>query len=299
MPGADKAAVAYDFRRPMTLPREHTRLLEMAFESFSRHWANQLVARLRVNVTGTVEDVRMCSYDDYINSLPATTTMVMLTTEPGRRVGAIEFPLAEALVWVDHMLGGPGTLGAVPDRELTELEQELVRELLRRTLSDLNYVFASILPLGAEVKSIQYSPQFVQAAEASSPVIACRLTLQVDGHTAAASVMLPAEGIIASLRDGDTSDDRSESEIEEDRRQHAELAESVEHVPVEVNLRFRPLTVHPREIVTLAIGDLLPLHHPSSRPLDVVVGNKTLAQAAPVAQGSRLAGMVVHVKEQS
>lgn len=281
----------------MTLPREHTRLLEMAFESFSRHWANQLVARLRVNVTGVVEKVRMCSYEDYVTSLPSTTTMVMLTTEPGRRAGAIEFPLDAALIWVDHMLGGPGTPGAVPERELTELEEELVRELLRRTLSDLNYVFASILPLGAEMKSIQYNPQFVQAAEASTPVIAAEITLNVDGRDVATTVMLPAEGIVSALRAGGDADERTESEIDEDLRLHAELAESVEHVPVEVNLRFRPMTVHPREIVTLTVGDLLPLHHPSSRPLDVVVGNKTLAQAAPVAQGSRLAGMVVHVKE--
>lgn len=297
MPGAGKAPVAYDFRRPMTLPREHTRLLEMAFESLSRHWANQLVARLRVNVTGTVEKVRMCSYEDYVTSLPATTTMVMLTTEPGRRAGAIEFSLEAALVWIDHMLGGPGTHGAVPIRELTELEEELVRELLRRTLSDLNYVFASILPLGAEMKSIQYNPQFVQAAEASTPVFVAEITLNVDGHDVASTVMLPAEGIVSALRAGENADERTEREIDEDVRLHAELAESVEHVPVEVNLRFRPMTVHPREILTLAVGDLLPLHHPSSRPLDVVVGNKTLAQAAPVAQGSRLAGMVVHVKE--
>ncbi|MHB1065099.1 MAG: flagellar motor switch protein FliM [Georgenia sp.] len=299
MPSAEKAPVAYDFRRPMTLPREHARLLEMAFESFSRHWANQLVARLRVNVTGTVEKVRMRTYEEYIGSLPATTTMVLLTTEPGRRAAAIEFPLAASLVWVDHMLGGPGTQGAVPDRELTELEQELIRELLRRTLSDLNYVFASILPLGVELKSIQYNPQFVQAAEASTPVIVGHITLHVDGHDVPTTVMLPAEGIVSALRDGENTDERSETEIEEDRLLHTELAESVEHVPVEVNLRFRPITVHPREMVTLAVGDLLPLHHPSSRPLDVVVGNKTLAQAAPVAQGSRLAGMVVHVKEHS
>ena len=46
VPGATRSPVAYDFRRPMTLPREHARMLEMAFGTFSRHWANQLVARL-------------------------------------------------------------------------------------------------------------------------------------------------------------------------------------------------------------------------------------------------------------
>ena len=37
----------YDFRRPMTLAREHGRVLERAFETYARQWGNQLSARLR------------------------------------------------------------------------------------------------------------------------------------------------------------------------------------------------------------------------------------------------------------
>lgn len=33
---------AYDFRRPMTLAREHGRVFEMAFETFARQWGTQL-----------------------------------------------------------------------------------------------------------------------------------------------------------------------------------------------------------------------------------------------------------------
>src|SRR3954454_10509037 len=152
----------------MTLPREHARMLEMAFGTFSRHWANQLVARLRVSVTSAGTEVKMCSYDEYVASLPTTTTVVLCSVEPGRRVALVQFPLDAALVWIDHMLGGPGTPGAVPERELTEIEQALIMELLRRTLADLNYSFAAIVRLEAEFKQIQYTPQFVQAAEAST-----------------------------------------------------------------------------------------------------------------------------------
>lgn len=283
----------------MTLAREHARMLEMAFETFSRHWANQLVARLRVSVSASVTGVEMRSYDEYVASLPTTTTMVLFGVEPGRRVGVVQFPLDSALVWVDHMLGGPGTPGAVPARELTEIEQQLIRELLRRTLGDLNYSFAAVTNLEAEFKNIQYTPQFVQAADASTPVITARFVLRVDDQEVPASVMLPAEGLIAAMRDGEHLDLRTAEEIAEQKRQRDVLEVAVQRVPVDVAVRFRPITVHPREVVHLRVGDVLPLHHPASRPLDVVVGNRVLAQAAPGAQGSRLAGMVVHVKESS
>ncbi|MPV89727.1 flagellar motor switch protein FliM [Georgenia ruanii] len=289
--------MAYDFRRPMTLPREHARMLEMAFGTFSRHWANQLVARLRVSVSSAVTEVKMCSYDEYVASLPTTTTVVLCSVEPGRRIALVQFPLDAALVWIDHMLGGPGTPGAVPERELTEIEQALIMELLRRTLADLNYSFAAIVRLEAEFKQIQYTPQFVQAAEASTPVIVARFELHVDEQDVPVSVMLPAEGLMTALRDGEHVDLRTAEEIAEEKVQSRLLEVAVQQVPVDVAVRFRPVTVHPREVVALRPGDVLPLHHPASRPLDVVVGDRVLAQAAPGTQGSRLAGMVVHVKE--
>ncbi|GAA1647988.1 flagellar motor switch protein FliM [Georgenia ruanii] len=297
MPGAIRTPMAYDFRRPMTLPREHARMLEMAFGTFSRHWANQLVARLRVSVSSAVTEVKMCSYDEYVASLPTTTTVVLCSVEPGRRIALVQFPLDAALVWIDHMLGGPGTPGAVPERELTEIEQALIMELLRRTLADLNYSFAAIVRLEAEFKQIQYTPQFVQAAEASTPVIVARFELHVDEQDVPVSVMLPAEGLMTALRDGEHVDLRTAEEIAEEKVQSRLLEVAVQQVPVDVAVRFRPVTVHPREVVALRPGDVLPLHHPASRPLDVVVGDRVLAQAAPGTQGSRLAGMVVHVKE--
>ncbi|WP_226925495.1 flagellar motor switch protein FliM [Georgenia thermotolerans] len=298
VPGA-RTPMAYDFRRPMTLPREHARMLEMAFGTFSRHWANQLVARLRVSVSSAVTEVTMCSYDEYVASLPTTTTVVLCSVEPGRRIALVQFPLDAALVWIDHMLGGPGTPGAVPERELTEIEQALIMELLRRTLADLNYSFAAIVRLEAEFKQIQYTPQFVQAAEASTPVIVARFQLHVDEQDVPVSVMLPAEGLMAALRDGEHVDLRTAEEIAEEKVQSRLLEVAVQQVPVDVAVRFRPVTVHPREVVALRPGDVLPLHHPASRPLDVVVGDRVLAQAAPGTQGTRLAGMVVHVKENS
>ncbi|WP_226909708.1 flagellar motor switch protein FliM [Georgenia ruanii] len=297
VPGAIRTPMAYDFRRPMTLPREHARMLEMAFGTFSRHWANQLVARLRVSVSSAVTEVKMCSYDEYVASLPTTTTVVLCSVEPGRRIALVQFPLDAALVWIDHMLGGPGTPGAVPERELTEIEQALIMELLRRTLADLNYSFAAIVRLEAEFKQIQYTPQFVQAAEASTPVIVARFELHVDEQDVPVSVMLPAEGLMTALRDGEHVDLRTAEEIAEEKVQSRLLEVAVQQVPVDVAVRFRPVTVHPREVVALRPGDVLPLHHPASRPLDVVVGDRVLAQAAPGTQGSRLAGMVVHVKE--
>lgn len=294
---ASKQAVAYDFRQPMTLAREHSRVLEMAFETFSRHWGTQLVAHLRTAAQVTFEKLTMCSYDDYVASLPQLTGLLVFGIEGGRRTGVLEFPLARALEWVDRMLGGLGTPGAVPERDLTDIEQDLVRHLTARTLHDLGYSFATVLPLEPQLKHIQYSPQMMQATAASTPVLVARFTVEVDGERAPATVMFPAEDLVQALRANHGADNRTPDEIEAEHRQRVRLDRAVQEVPVEMTLRLRPQPVQPREILALNIGDVLPLYHPASQPLEVVVGDRILAEAAAGVSGSRLAAVIVHVKE--
>jgi flagellar motor switch protein FliM len=66
----------YDFRRPTTLAREHSRVLEVAFETFARQWGTQLTANTRTRCLVSFRQVVMLSYNEYAASLPAATTMV-------------------------------------------------------------------------------------------------------------------------------------------------------------------------------------------------------------------------------
>ena len=79
----------------------------------------------------------------------------------------------------------------------------------------------------------------------------------------------------------------------------ADLERATLEVPVEVAVRCTPRTLHPRDVVDLAVGDVLPLSHPASRPLEVVVDGVVLAHAAAGTHGSRLACQVVSVEEKS
>lgn len=297
-PGAD-GTVVYDFRRPMTLAREHARTIEVALGTFARQWSNQLMARLRVPTQVSLETVNLGTYDDYISGLPSPTTLVVFAVGPNRRPAIMQFPLESALTWVDQMLGGPGKPGAVPDRELTEIEQALLGELMTRVLDDLNYAFAGIVAVDVELRRFQHSPQVLQLMTATTAVISATFSISAGEHHAAASLMCPAEGLIAALRESGAPDQRSASQEAAEKEQRELLDRAVQNAPVEVAVRLAPVPVHPREVVSLAVGDLLPLHHPRSQPMDVVVGDRVLAQAVAGTNGSRLAGLVVNVKENS
>lgn len=286
----------YDFRRPSTLSREHTRLLEMAYETFSRQWSTQLSARTRQSAQVSLRSVAMTSYDEYLRPLPDSTAMLICTVEPSRQTAVLQMPVPALMVWLDHMLGGNGHV-AETHREFTEIEQSLLHDVLNSVLNDIGYAFASVSPLSLAYRSVQYNPQFVQAVPASDSVIVAAFDVTWPDRVDEATLMIPAESILAALRQAENTEptDDEAAAIEQARR---ELDGAVAHVPVTVHVALTPREVHPRDVVDLHVGDVLPLHHPSARPLDVVVGGVVLAHAAIGNSGSRLACRITTTVEE-
>jgi len=289
--------VPYDFRRPLTLSREHARHLSMALQRFARLWGTQLTARLRALVQVTFDDVTLVTYDEHVGGLPTPTALFVCTVEQPRGTAVLQLPVATTLVWVDYLFGGTGLGDDREGRELTEIETTVVGDLLAHALGDLAYTFAAIMPLELSVRSVQYNPQFVQAVAATDAVLSARFTLRVgEDRVDTATLMLPAEPVLAALRaeQRPEGDEPSRERVVQDR---ADLERATLEAPVEVAVRCTPRTVHPRDVVDLTVGDVLPLSHPASRPLEVVVDGVVLAHAAAGTHGSRIACQVVSVEE--
>lgn len=286
-----KAVEVYDFRRPTALAREHSRVLELAFETFARQWGTQLTAKVRVISQVTCEQVLMQTYDDYAASLPSTTAMVLCVLDDVTGKAVIQFPAAAALSWVSRMLGGQGGGQLPPERKFTQIEQALIRRLMDDALEDLRYSLGSLLTRAIALDTIHYNSQFAQAAGTNDLMIVASFEIRVGGDIAPATLAIPAEVLLDQLRDTFPSGTTAEAK----ELIQAQLAQ----VPVDVSLQFAPTQVKPSAILSLAVGDVLTLPHPQHRPLCVTVNGERFANAAVGANGSRLAGVIVTTEEKS
>jgi flagellar motor switch protein FliM len=281
-------APVYDFRRPTTLAREHSRVLELAFETFARQWATQLTAKVRVLSQVTCDSVAMQTYDEYAASLPATTAMVLCELDGVVPKGVIQFPTVAALSWVNAMLGGSG-LPSVGERTFTQIEHALVRRLMDDALEDLRYSLGSLLVAPIAVDAIQYNSQFAQAAATTELMIVAAFELRVGESVASATVALPAIALLPQL--GETNPTSSADDARE------LIDAQLSRVPVDVSLRLTPASVKPSVVLGLSVGDVLPLPHPNHRPFDLAVGGVSVADAALGASGSRLACVIVKTED--
>ncbi len=282
----------YDFRRPTKLSRENVRMLQVAYETFGRHWSTLLTSTLRVVCQATLLSIEQITYDEYVSGLSNPTCMNLLEIEPLSGVGVFELSTTTAMTAIDHLLGGPGGT-TQPQRALTDLERPLFNGLLERALSELRYAMEPIVRFQPRLASTEYNPQFAQAASASDMVIVASFELHQGDEESIASLCFPYASLAPYL---DAASGRSvTSDRERAIRDAAAIAirAGLAEVPVDVAVRFDALTVTPKDLVGLAIGDVLPLGHPTSRPLSVTAADIVFASAVPGAQGKRLACLVV------
>ncbi|MDI2097893.1 flagellar motor switch protein FliM [Ruicaihuangia caeni] len=278
----------YDFRRPSTLAREHSRVLELAFETFARQWGTQLTSRVRAMAQVSCEQVIMTRYDDYAASLPPTTAMVLCTIEGHQSKAVVQFPTSAGLSWIGSMLGGTVT-GAVPERQFTAVEQALLGKVMEQALEDLGYSLGALLPAALAVEKVHYNSQFAQAAPTAELMIVARFFIRVGENLAPATVAIPADTILPQLGGAAIAVNQAES--------HAALRSQLGEVPVTVGARFAPVTITPERVLSLAVGDVLRLPHPQHRPLRLAVDGEPLATAAVGRSGTRLACIVVTTEE--
>lgn len=286
----------YDFRRPAKLSREHVRTLQIAYETFARQWTTLLTSTLRAVAQTSLVSIEQLTYDEYVGTLANPTVLGILALEPLPGSGILEVSMSNAMTSIDYLLGGAGQ-GTQPQRPLSDIESALLRGLFSRVLGELRYAFESLVRFDPQLIQIEYNPQFAQAAAPSDMVIVASFDLRVGADECLATVCLPFAGLFPHLEAASGHGLSSERERAAREAAARQVSRNLEAVPIDVAVRFRPARVTPEQVLTLQIGDVLPLPHPVSAPLAVTAADVTFAYAVPGSHGKHLACLVVEPPE--
>jgi flagellar motor switch protein FliM len=281
---------AYDFRRPIKLSREHVRSLQICFETYARSCGNLLTTRLRVVSSVTLASIEQLTYDEYVAGLANPTVIATVAIDPLPGAVLVEMASSAAMTAIDHMLGGPG--GPQPERPLTEVEMPLLRGLLERMLAELRYGFETLVDISPKLREIEYNAQFLRAHQPGDAVVIASFDMKIGTEECVASICLPFTTILPVLEKQETVELSAAERVVRDSA-HRNLTAGLSAAPIEVAVRFQPIRMRTDDIVDLRPGDVVPLGHPTSLPLEVTVNETVFAHAVPGNQGTRLACLVV------
>lgn len=283
---------AYDFRRPIQLSREHTRLLQESLDGFARQTATVFTSALRAVCTAQLLGVAQTTYGEHVDSLDDMTYAIKVRAEPLAGLALLDLPLPLVMGALELMLGGPGN-ERQPLRPLTEIEGAVVHGIVTRLLGELAYSLASIVETSPTLVGIEYNPQLAQAAAPGDVVGVATFELVMKDRPYRVSLCLPFAALHPHLVRAAAPAPVSERE----RLQRSRAAELVDRrfkdVPVDATVRFAPTRLDPATLSNLAVGDVVRLAHRASEPLSVVIGEATFAHATAGTHGARLAALVV------
>lgn len=286
----------YDFRTPEVLDRNRLRSVRLVIDNFIRLAGRSLSADLRTPVELTVNDVREMIWDELAATRDDASCLAFfgLSPLPGR--GLFYLPLELAMSVVDLRLGGDG-MGHMPQRTLTDIDCELLGDVVGGAVDQLVAAFGPVADLSAGAVQVEATAQLLQVVRASDSCLAMGLDVaigeggRIRGSFHVAFPLTTLRPLMASLGQlGEGHGRPSDSQREA-------VADRLQDVTVDVCVRFTPTWLSSAEILGLAPGDVIHLHHPQDRPLEVALEGVPYLAARMVERGRRVACTVVDTEE--
>jgi len=281
----------FDPSRAGRLPSAHRRVLVLVFEAFARALTTTLGGQLRTAVSVSLRSVDQRDYQALISRCEDPTWVAAVTLEPVAGLGVIEVPIALGMVLAERLLGGAGS-GPHPPRGLTDLEQVLVRRLLDIALQDLTAALAPLCELRPVIARMEHQPELLKASLPTDAYATMDFAVELLDAGAAAerlTIALPLAGLEGALE----AFVGSVQPAAVTEHEPAAVGDHLLDAPVEIALRFGPVTLHGSEILALREGQLVPFGHRTSTPLFIDVEGVPFLPAKPGRIGRRLACVVV------
>jgi flagellar motor switch protein FliM len=282
----------YDFLRPSNLPREHLRTMQLTGETFARRLSVLLTSRLRLMCRVEPTSVKQVSVAEHVEGLTDSLVLAPLSLEPLEGTAAIALPLTTAMTCLDHMLGGSGGVEQ-PERQLSEIEAPLLRDLLSEVLAEIRDALEEVVRIDPVLGPLEYNPQLIEFGGPSEALLVATYDLTIGETTSALSVALPLQSLLPALQRFHEQTAMGAGERAARQAARDLLTNRLREVPVDVTVVFAPIRLRSDQLLDLRPGDVVPLDHAVDMPLDITTAGEVFGRAVATKRGHRLACQVV------
>jgi flagellar motor switch protein FliM len=291
--GAARAAHAqrYDFRRSDRIPKEQIRALRVVHDTFARSLASSLSAYLRTYVTVNLISVEQLSFREFTSTLPSPTCIATMGVSPFDGVAILEINPSLAFPLIELMLGGGKIKPVVVERELTDIEQQILDTLLGLILQNLSFAWQSVSRVNFTVESHEAEPALLHVLPPNEAIVTIATEIQLAETSGMMNIGIPAS-IVKLLRqrfDQQWSARKAASSDDEGGRMMSRIAAS----SIRLDARLEGSTVSLDDLLRLSEGDVLMLDNAVGNLIRLHVNGVAKFHAEVRARGHRKAASIV------
>ncbi len=264
----------YNFWSPARFSKEQMRAVELVHEDLSERLTTSLPTFLRTNVRPRLVHMEQGRFSDFIKDFPQNTLfhLISLAPLPGHMVLTMSANVSYLIL--EQRLGGK-IEGRVAERTLTEIDQSLLRGLVEHMLGDMKFAWSKVVPLEPSLEDSTINQHWVTMMMGNERVILLTIELSLQGVTGTMSLFIPfntLKPVTNVLNPHIWIAGRKEQQQDPVARQAALSAMLKAVIPVKVLLGSAELSL--KDLLNLAVGDVIELNQRIDKPLVVQVANK-------------------------
>ncbi|MGP8243761.1 MAG: flagellar motor switch protein FliM [Bryobacteraceae bacterium] len=288
--GGDAACVPFDFRRLDRIPKSQLSVIHFLHETFVRTLSASLSVYLRTYVSGDLISVEQLPYGDFAENLPSPTCIASLSMQPYDGCLLVEVNQGLLGIILDHVLGGNGKIGAALDREVTDIEQDMLEGFYRIIAHDLSEAWKPIAPLRFAVDSLETTPQLSKRIAPNEAVVTVAMELRISDNRGVVNLAIPSITLKAMRQRFDQQ--WTSQKVVNEVTAMAVRKKMSRELMLDVECALSGAAIRVRDLLSLECGDVLDLGIPADSAVTALVNGQPHFQGELVANGPRTAMVV-------
>jgi flagellar motor switch protein FliM len=267
----------YDFKRPNRVSKEQLRAIKGIHDKMARSLSSHISTALRSIIEIHLQSVDQMTYGEFLMSLPSPTSFNVFSLKPLEGSAILEINPSIAFNMIDRLLGGQGDVYNT-ERELTDIEINLLDTVLKVILSKLKEAWTPIIETFPIVESKESSPNVIQIVAQNEIVIMVVLEITIGETTGMINIAYPViylESILSKL----ASKDLMLGERSAKKSRNNELKELVKRADILTEAIIGESDITIKRLLSLEVGDVIRLDTHVSNNAIISVDNKKLFEA--------------------
>jgi flagellar motor switch protein FliM len=287
--GDDPALKAqpYDFRRPDRIAKDQLRGIHVLHENFARALASNLSAYLRAYVMVNLVSVEQISFREFVQCLPAPTYTVALGMRPFEGNAVIELNPTLVFPILEMLLGGTGRSGVTIHREITEIEQSIIDDVMRIVLQNLKSAWQNVTRVDFSLETHETDPALLQILAPTEALIAVSMEIRIGDHSGMMNIGIPSIFVKMLRQKFDQQWSVRKTEMTELEQQRT--LRLLKPASLNFDARLEGPTLQLRDLLKLEEGDVLKFDYPVEKPVDLLVNGRLKYRGHIVSTGRKVA----------
>ncbi|MBI5471709.1 MAG: flagellar motor switch protein FliM [Ignavibacteriae bacterium] len=264
---------------PHRLSKRQLQTFHAIHEMFAESLSSHLVARLQTSVTMSVVSVDQMFYSEYTLSTAKPSCLYVFGIGEMNARAVMEMSPQLVLAIISRMLGGTSS-GEERPRPITKIEQNIIKGVVVRILSDLEKAWTTIIDEKFVLERFETEGDFMQIAPTSEIVLVISLEVAIADHKYLMNLCFPTfvlEDVLAKLNTQNVGMARSG----EQPNWSPTILKGLESTTLTATCLLGQSKLTLQQLMELEPGDVLMTETPIAGELSVLIGEKKRAFGRP------------------